>query len=249
MAGQFLDIEIKEDTAAKLAAADGKPTKNYLFASEVNLMVDRIRTLQMMIMSANNAIGSIIDSNPKINLGTITEDFVNLLNLLPSASYEVPTFVLYKVGTTNYVQMFVGLNGDYGTETPNVLTADDFVLIYESDVATPTQTRELRIKLTQTGSDFPTYTISKNDGLFANVVRGFAGVYVLYLIGYPSHEKVHAFIGASEYINENQRVFIDVQDTGDNISISINTQSLSGGSWTNSDDILLKTSLHIIVDE
>lgn len=151
--GQFLNIGEKADSLEKLAKVEGKPAEYYLFAREINLMANRIRTLWSSILSMNSALGDIIDANPKIELGTITEDFLTLLNLLPNATFEVPTFVIYKVGTTNYVQMFVGTNGEYGTETDNVLTANDFALISESETPPAATTKFFRGRIWGDGTN------------------------------------------------------------------------------------------------
>ena len=59
----MLNIEIKEDSAEKLAAVQGKPTKNYLFAQELN-----------EIVAAVNALDSSINPDRIISLGTETVD-------------------------------------------------------------------------------------------------------------------------------------------------------------------------------
>lgn len=42
----YLELETKEDSAEKLAAIAGKPSKNYLAAGEFNLVVERINALK-----------------------------------------------------------------------------------------------------------------------------------------------------------------------------------------------------------
>lgn len=46
MSSDFIEIEQKEDSAEKLAAIDGQPTKHYLFAPEINLIKQRINELK-----------------------------------------------------------------------------------------------------------------------------------------------------------------------------------------------------------
>lgn len=57
----MLNIEIKEDSAEKLAAVQGKPTKNYLFAQELNEIVAEV-----------NALDASINPDRIISLGTET---------------------------------------------------------------------------------------------------------------------------------------------------------------------------------
>lgn len=44
-----LDIEVKVDSAEKLAAVAGKPTEHYLFAGEVNQIVDHVKELEILV--------------------------------------------------------------------------------------------------------------------------------------------------------------------------------------------------------
>lgn len=57
----MLNIEQKEDSAEKLAAVQGKPTKHYLFAEEVN-----------QIVSGLNNLGAVVNPDRIISLGTET---------------------------------------------------------------------------------------------------------------------------------------------------------------------------------
>ena len=59
----MLDIEQKEDSAEKLAAIAGKPTKNFLFAEEVNQIVQEVNNLE-----------ATINPDRLISLGTETID-------------------------------------------------------------------------------------------------------------------------------------------------------------------------------
>lgn len=59
----MLNIETKVDSSEKLAAVAGKPTENYLFAQEVNQIVEEV-----------NSIGSTLNPDRIISLGTETVD-------------------------------------------------------------------------------------------------------------------------------------------------------------------------------
>lgn len=59
----MLNIEHKEDSTAKLEAVQGKPSKNFLFAEEVNQIVEEV-----------NSIGSALNPDRIISLGTETID-------------------------------------------------------------------------------------------------------------------------------------------------------------------------------
>lgn len=49
----FLDIQEKVDTPEKLTAVAGKPTQNYLFAAEINTIVEKINSLWSSRVNVN----------------------------------------------------------------------------------------------------------------------------------------------------------------------------------------------------
>ena len=49
-----LDIEIKHDSNEKLAAIAGKPTENYLFAEDVNKIVEAFNNLEENVEGLSN---------------------------------------------------------------------------------------------------------------------------------------------------------------------------------------------------
>lgn len=53
----MLNIEPKEDSAEKLAAIAGKPTKNFLFAEEVNNMVEAINVVIEQVPNKADLVG------------------------------------------------------------------------------------------------------------------------------------------------------------------------------------------------
>lgn len=132
-------IERKSDTVAKLAAAAGKPTKNFLFANEINKIADILRIFTA-VTPINNQV---IAANLKKELGTITGSFIDYINIHAPSYYIPPTFVIYTEAGITYTQAFVGIAGTYGTGQLQV-TAEMFVLVEQSD-APPTVLPETKI--------------------------------------------------------------------------------------------------------
>ncbi|KGO89728.1 hypothetical protein [Flavobacterium suncheonense] len=78
----MLSIELKEDSAEKLAAIAGKPTKHYLFAAELNQMVEAINDLS---------------SNP-----AFTEFITYLAPELDGTDFSAPANQEWKIKGVNY---------------------------------------------------------------------------------------------------------------------------------------------------
>lgn len=130
----YLDIELKEDTAEKLAAVAGRPTKNYLFQDEINAIVSRINQLRDMIMLSLGQVNSLIATGIEIALGDIGAlSLIEFINA--SDGYNLgtagTTFLSFKKDGISYVYVFVGLPANYGSTT-NTLTVADVKLLYNS---------------------------------------------------------------------------------------------------------------------
>lgn len=138
----FLEIENKENSAAKTAAIVGQPTKYYLFAREVMKIRDAINVLRSMVVLTSETIAHILSTVTPIELGVIESDFVTFLNANESIVMEDGQFITYTIGEVDYVSMFTGTPGEY---VPAVipLTIDDFYLFYQSDAASAQPLRKL----------------------------------------------------------------------------------------------------------
>ena len=128
-----LGIESKEDSPEKLANAEGKPTKRYLFASEFNRLTSVVQLLMYLTASNQSSIDNILENKTVIDLGTITGSFIAEINSRINTEIGEGNFVGYKIGEVQYYQLFTGPTGTYGATSIGV-TADLFVLIYQSDL-------------------------------------------------------------------------------------------------------------------
>jgi len=54
----YINIETKEDSAAKLAEAAGKPTKNFLFAAEFNLFKNKVNDFYTLFQNSSTPIAT-----------------------------------------------------------------------------------------------------------------------------------------------------------------------------------------------
>ena len=122
-------VEKKADTPEKLAAAAGKPTRNFLFARELNEIVARLRILWTL----QNFNGSQIIPGLKKDLGTLVgQTFVEKINTSVATPFASPSYVVYTIGDVNYTQAFVGAEGAKGNGAGQV-DAVDFLLVEQSD--------------------------------------------------------------------------------------------------------------------
>jgi hypothetical protein len=128
----LIALEVKQDTPERLAAIAGQPTRNFLFADEFNQIPDKINLLWQLLKAVNFDVAQIVDGSNSVDLGTITGSFLTPLNATVD-NYRSPFFVKYRVGTIDYIQAFTGQTGTYGIGL-TLLTADDFYLIWQSDV-------------------------------------------------------------------------------------------------------------------
>lgn len=141
----FLDIENKEDSVAKTASVAGLPTKNYLFALEVNKIRDAINALRSLVVLTSETITHIFSQVTPINLGVITEPFLKILNTNESIIMESGQFVTYtSMSDIQYVYLFLGIPGEYGTINSIYMADADFVLMYQSDTAPSAVSKKFR---------------------------------------------------------------------------------------------------------
>jgi hypothetical protein len=122
-------IETKADTPEKLAAAQGKATKNFLFASEINTISGLVKTLWSLTTVNPNTIAP----NYKKVLGIIEGmTFIEKINSSAATSYLSPSYVLYIQDGVTYIQSFIGAAGSYGT---GALQANEsmFILLETSE--------------------------------------------------------------------------------------------------------------------
>ncbi|MGV9003944.1 hypothetical protein [Flavobacterium sp.] len=210
----FINIETKEDTAAKIAAVSGKPTKNYLFAAEINIVRNRIETLWNAIKGT-----AVIVNRNKVSLGTIAQPFITILNQGETLAWDSPVFVTYDVAGTFYTQAFVGTNGDYGT-TSNQFVDTDFLLVEQSQTP-PSNSYYLRGIL----NDYNGVTIDILENTFPgtfNFVKESDGEYSLTLSTNltPNTAKFQIFIGAPAYEEDGLGKFSCVASSGNYLTIT-----------------------------
>lgn len=129
----FLNIENKEDTPEKIAAAEGKPTKHFYWANEFNLLRDSINTLRWLISLNENNINAILSSAPKVELGTIIGSYIDIINQRESLELDSGTFVTFTIGSVFYVKAFTGSSDNYGTANGLFVNESNFLPIYQSD--------------------------------------------------------------------------------------------------------------------
>jgi hypothetical protein len=130
----YLNIQTKEDSAEKLAAAAGKPTKNFLFAQELNTVVNSINTLRHLITLNEGNINYILSNAIKIELGVIEGSYIDVINEIEEVSLIAPVFITYSLDGVFFVKTFVGNDSTYGTSTGLSVSEVDFLPVYQSDV-------------------------------------------------------------------------------------------------------------------
>lgn len=129
----FLNIENKEDTAEKIAAAQGKPSKHFYWANEFNLLRDAINTLRWLISLNENNISAILSSAPKVELGTIVGSYIDNINERESIELDSGTFITFTLDSIFYVKAFTGTSDNYGIANGLKVDESNFLPIYQSD--------------------------------------------------------------------------------------------------------------------
>lgn len=148
----MLNIEPKEDSAEKLAAIAGKPTKHYLYAPEFNQLVVAINTL------ATNAAFSKFTTyiNPTVVGGNFTAPAnqaweINAVGYTNPDAVTIP-IVLSAAGLKKFVAFYATTNNTFvmisGTESANPMIPTDvpvnsllysIILVTDSLIGTPTE--------------------------------------------------------------------------------------------------------------
>lgn len=238
----FLPIENKEDTPEKLAAAAGKPTKNFLFAGDVNTIKDRINLIwELLILNSSE----LINSSNKIELGLIYDPFIQALNEGELRNVASPAFITYQLGDVFYTQAFVGAAGEYG-DGSGQFTEDDFVLLEQSESAPPPtpSSKEFYAKLTQVGTANPTYTDAFNNLGFEPVfVRDNLGAYKL-TIPNTLKNKVFVFFGSVSALDHfDGKILYILNQSDENVLLTVRTYNQN--TLNMQDNLLYETCIHI----
>ncbi len=125
-------IEQKEDTAKKLAEAAGNPTKHYLFAPEINRLVNTVRSLMNMQLINDVIINQLMSQNTTIDFGEIETDIVDYINTQAEPlEIETTTYISYETEGVKYVSIYLGETAVYGSESA-AISEDDLILVYDS---------------------------------------------------------------------------------------------------------------------
>ena len=134
----YLNIELKEDSAAKLASVDGQPTKFFLFAREFNAVVRRLNLLRGMIDLTQAQVDQLLASGTVRDLGAVAGEFVDHITALEDPIELGPglTFVRFTQAAKTWVFVFKGEPGFYGTGQFEAMAAD-FDFLFNSDQVLP----------------------------------------------------------------------------------------------------------------
>lgn len=131
----LLSIEEKEDTAEKLAFAQGKPTKNFLFAPEFNAVKRAINLLHnMMALTAQNVLAAIGDDRldlDEIGDVSIIDYFDNFDGVGVELGVSGARYITYLQNGLLRVYAFVGTPGFYGLDTLQLEESDLLTLFIE----------------------------------------------------------------------------------------------------------------------
>jgi hypothetical protein len=131
----FLNIETKEDSAAKTAAAAGKPHNQFLWAAEQNLIRDKVNELRLIVAMIGlsyqqlEALGEVIELG---DLGvTSVKDAINAGDprMLGETS---PTLIRAQVEGKHLVYLFTGPIGSYGAGQPFTMLDSHLQVVTES---------------------------------------------------------------------------------------------------------------------
>ncbi|GEP52390.1 hypothetical protein FNO01nite_30620 [Flavobacterium noncentrifugens] len=182
----FLDIERKHDSAVKLAAVQGKPHNEYLFAPEFNKVVQAIKTLRRLIIATPAQIQQIIATGVPVPLGNIEINFIDFVNssVAPlSLGTNGTSFITFTTAGIDFVYVFIGTPGQYGFNSTS-LAATDVIFLYKSDEASPPTGsfnpgyQECFIKVVQNGSTQPFVDLVSFNGYSPDIfVTAFADGY------------------------------------------------------------------------
>lgn len=134
MENRMLSIETKVNSAQKLAAVQNKPTNEFLFAGEINRIVNSINTLRNLLIVNQENVEALIAQSESIDLGDISGgEFIDILNQMELVAIGSSAFIVYTIDNVKYVQSFLGQSGNYGSSTGLTLTVEQFALIYQSN--------------------------------------------------------------------------------------------------------------------
>lgn len=123
----FLAQETKTDSAAKLAAVEGKPTAEHLFASEINMMRDKINELRQIVYLMSLPLSQLFATGQVVNLGELgigetVKDDINEGDASMLGT-ESPVLIRCKEAGRNRVYLFSGPVGNYGSGASQVTDA------------------------------------------------------------------------------------------------------------------------------
>lgn len=193
MSTKTLSIPYKEDTPEKLAYAQGKPVKNFFFASDHKKIVDILKALWSLVVVDPTRF----DESRKIDLGTISEPFIDVINSAEPRVFEEPCFVIFTADGVENVYAFVGPSDTYGIEDRQV-AEDQFVLLQTSEDTTTVVTpyKVYTALLTQSSGD-PTEIVLENT--IGDIVwsRDSAGIYNAVLLNAFTENKTALFLSSS----------------------------------------------------
>lgn len=119
----MLEIEVKEDSPEKLAAVAGKPTKNYLFATEFNAMVEAINVVTEKLPDKADLVDGKV---PAEQLPSYVDDVLEFANLasFPATGESGKIYVAldtnstYRWGGSAYVQVGGGSQEEFIWQYP-----------------------------------------------------------------------------------------------------------------------------------
>lgn len=238
----FLNIEPKEDTPKKLAEAQGKPRKHFLFATEFNAIVSRIISLYSYYLLLDEKINGTTNDTPSIDLGDISGFgmlFWEWMNTSEAIDLIAPVYIIYNDGAKKYVYSFIGVDGNYGANS-NQLIAADFIKLEESflnDVI-PLE-KVISLNLTQNGNTVANIINKNTTGMTPNFVRNQTGVFVWqFPVGAQINpSKVELLIGSPILVNPNYNIKAMV--TNSEVTVTTNNGNIP------SDDVLNNTSIRL----
>lgn len=122
----FLDIEKKQDSVEKLAAVVGKPTKEHLFAGEINLVVKKINQLKQLL-DAVYSYAWLDGNNQIIPIGEIGELPIHIVvrGLEPPQSIQADYLRIFRATRSgvehNYLYSGQGGLVGVGQHQPNAV--------------------------------------------------------------------------------------------------------------------------------
>jgi hypothetical protein len=172
----FLDIELKQDSQAKLLYALGKASNNFLYATEFNQVVAKVNLIKLLIRNLGASIEQIVASGEEVALGETANAYATINASAPGYDFGIDgtTFVTHTTDGKKKVYVFLGVPGHYGEANP---LESGLELLYDEQAGPLTGMQMYHANVEMNNTAAPTTSASKDDFNNVTVTRTGVGTY------------------------------------------------------------------------